>query len=47
MPRLSDDDIHSALADGLTGWTHDEGGVTELDVELARAIEAVAQPPEA
>ena len=27
--------------------THDEGGVTELDVALARAIEAVAQPPEA
>lgn len=26
--------------------THDEGGVTELDVALARAIEAVAQPPE-
>ena len=27
--------------------THDEGGVTELDVALARAIEAVAHPPEA
>jgi 4a-hydroxytetrahydrobiopterin dehydratase len=25
--------------------THDEGGVTEHDVSLARAIEAVAQPP--
>jgi 4a-hydroxytetrahydrobiopterin dehydratase len=98
MPRLSDDDVRTALTDGLPGWaydgaaiekefafkgfmaaigfidrlavkaqaarhhpdlenhynrvlvslsTHDEGGVTELDVELARAIEAVAQPPEA
>jgi 4a-hydroxytetrahydrobiopterin dehydratase len=27
--------------------THDEGGVTEQDVSLARAIEAVARPPEA
>ena len=27
--------------------THDEGGVTELDVGLARAIDAVVQPPEA
>lgn len=26
--------------------THDEGGVTELDLSLARAIEAVAPPPE-
>jgi 4a-hydroxytetrahydrobiopterin dehydratase len=85
MPRLSDDDIRSALTEGLPGWTydgaaigfidrlaveahaarhhpdienhynrvlvslstHDEGGVTELDVALARTIEAVAQPPEA
>jgi 4a-hydroxytetrahydrobiopterin dehydratase len=27
--------------------TRDEGGVTERDVSLARAIQAVAQPPEA
>lgn len=98
MLRLSDDDVRTALTDGLPGWTydgaaikkefifkgfmvaigfidrlaveaqaarhhpdlenhynrvlvslstHDEGGVTELDVALARAIEAVAQPPEA
>jgi 4a-hydroxytetrahydrobiopterin dehydratase len=98
MPRLSDDDVRSALTDGLPGWafdgaaikkefsfkgfmaaigfidrlavaaqaarhhpdlenhynrvlvslsTHDESGVTELDVALARTIEAVAQPPEA
>jgi 4a-hydroxytetrahydrobiopterin dehydratase len=98
MPRLSDDDVRTALTDGLPGWTydgaaiekafvfkgfmaaigfidrlaleaqaarhhpdlenhynrvlvslstHDEGGVTELDVALARAIEAVAEPPEA
>ena len=26
--------------------THDEGGVTEADVALARAIESVAEPPE-
>jgi 4a-hydroxytetrahydrobiopterin dehydratase len=25
--------------------THDEGGVTEADVALARAIEATAEPP--
>jgi 4a-hydroxytetrahydrobiopterin dehydratase len=98
MPRLSDDEVSTALTDRLPGWTydgsainkeftfkgfmaaigfidrlaveaqtarhhpdlenhynrvlvslstHDEGGVTELDVALARAIEAVAQPPEA
>ena len=98
MPRLSDDEVRTALTDGLPRWTydgavikkeftfkgfmaaigfidrlaveaqtarhhpdlenhynrvlvslstHDEGGVTELDVALARAIEAVAQPPEA
>ncbi len=27
--------------------TWDEGGVTEMDVALARAIESVAEPPEA
>ena len=27
--------------------THDEGGVTELDIALARAIESVGEPPEA
>lgn len=27
--------------------THDEGGVTEHDIALARAIESVAEPPEA
>ena len=27
--------------------THDEGGVTEADLSLARAIESVAEPPEA
>jgi 4a-hydroxytetrahydrobiopterin dehydratase len=93
MTRLSDDEVHAALAEGLTGWeleagaitkefafsgfraaidfidrvaeraqaarhhpdlrnrynrvnvtltTHDEGGVTEKDIDLARAIEAVA-----
>jgi 4a-hydroxytetrahydrobiopterin dehydratase len=93
MTRLSDDDVHAALAEGLPGWeleggaitkefgfsgfrtaidfidrvadeaqaarhhpdlqnrynrvtvtltTHDEGGITEKDVALARAIEAVA-----
>jgi 4a-hydroxytetrahydrobiopterin dehydratase len=98
MPRLSDDEVRTALTDGLPGWTHDgaaikkefafkgfvaaiafidrlaveaqaarhhpdlenhynrvlvslsthdEGGVTELDVALARAIEAVVEPPEA
>jgi 4a-hydroxytetrahydrobiopterin dehydratase len=98
MSRLPDDDVRTALTDGLPGWTydgaalkkefsfkgfmaaigfidrlaveaqaarhhpdlenhynrvlvslstHDEGGVTELDVALARTIEAVAQPPEA
>jgi 4a-hydroxytetrahydrobiopterin dehydratase len=26
--------------------THDEGGVTEHDVALARAIDAVAEPPD-
>jgi 4a-hydroxytetrahydrobiopterin dehydratase len=26
--------------------THDEGGVTEQDVALARAIESVVEPPE-
>lgn len=98
MPKLSDDDVHTALANGLPGWnydgtavrkefafkgfmaaiefidrlaiqaqaarhhpdlenhynrvivsltTHDEGGVTELDVDLARAIESVVEEPEA
>ena len=98
MSRLPDDDVRTALTDGLPGWTydgtalkkefafkgfmaaigfidrlaveahtarhhpdlenhynrvlvslstHDEGGVTDLDVTLARTIEAVAQPPEA
>jgi 4a-hydroxytetrahydrobiopterin dehydratase len=27
--------------------THDQGGVTEADLALARAIESVAEPPEA
>lgn len=96
MPRLSDDDVRAAIADGLPGWgfdgraiskefvfkgflaaigfidrlapkahearhhpdlenhynrvlvslsTHDEGGVTELDIALARAIESVNEPP--
>jgi 4a-hydroxytetrahydrobiopterin dehydratase len=27
--------------------THDEGGVTEADLTLARAIEAVSAPPDA
>ncbi|MEO8422313.1 MAG: 4a-hydroxytetrahydrobiopterin dehydratase [Actinomycetota bacterium] len=27
--------------------THDEGGVTEHDIALARAIESVVEPPEA
>jgi 4a-hydroxytetrahydrobiopterin dehydratase len=93
MTRLTDEDVHAALAEGLTGWdleddaitkefafsgfrpaidfidrvaeqaqaarhhpdlrnrynrvtvtltTHDEGGITEKDIDLARAIEAVA-----
>jgi 4a-hydroxytetrahydrobiopterin dehydratase len=96
MPRLSDDDVRTALAADLPGWefdgeairrefvfkgfmaaisfidrlaakahearhhpdlenhynrvlvslsTHDEGGVTEHDVALARAIESVVEPP--
>jgi 4a-hydroxytetrahydrobiopterin dehydratase len=31
----------------VTITTHDEGGVTEKDVALAREIESVAEPPEA
>ena len=27
--------------------THDEGGVTDADLALARAIESVSEPPEA
>jgi 4a-hydroxytetrahydrobiopterin dehydratase len=27
--------------------THDQGGVTQADLALARAIESVAEPPEA
>ena len=27
--------------------THDEGGVTEQDISLARAIDSVIEPPEA
>ena len=97
MPRLSDDDVRTALT-GLPGWTydgaaikkafvfkgflaaigfidrlaveaqaarhhpdlenhynrviislttHDEDGVTELDVDLSRAIESVVEAPEA
>lgn len=97
MPRLSDDDVRTALAEGLPGWeldgeairkefvfkgfmaaiafidrlapkahearhhpdlenhynrvlvslsTHDEGGVTERDIALARAIDSVNEPPE-
>ncbi len=30
----------------MTLTTHDEGGVTEKDLALARAIESVAEPPE-
>ena len=26
--------------------THDEGGVTQMDIDLARAIESVAEPTE-
>ncbi len=98
MTTLSDDDVRTALDDGLPGWefdgrairkefvfkgflsaiafidrlapkahearhhpdlenhynrvlvtlsTHDEGGVTDHDIALARAIESVAEPPEA
>jgi 4a-hydroxytetrahydrobiopterin dehydratase len=93
MTRFTDDEVHAALAEGLTGWdlegdaitkefsfsgfrpaidfidrvaeraqaarhhpdlrnrynrvtvtltTHDEGGVTQKDIDLAHAIEAVA-----
>src|SRR4249920_1430650 len=98
MPRLSDDEVRAALAEGLPGWdfdgeairkefvfkgfmaaiafidrlapkaqearhhpdlenhynrvlvslsTHDQGGVTEHDIALARAIDSVIEPPEA
>jgi 4a-hydroxytetrahydrobiopterin dehydratase len=31
----------------LSLTTHDEGGVTNKDIDLARAIERVAEPPDA
>lgn len=97
MPKLTDDEVRAALAEGLPGWsfeggairkefvfkgfkaaiafigrlaepahdarhhpdlenhynrvivslrTHDEEGVTQQDVDLARAIEGLAEPPE-
>lgn len=43
MPRLSDDDHYNHVLVSLS--THDEAGVTEHDIALARAIESVSEPP--